>query len=168
VILRAAAGKRFSLGVFALVQGVIDVEPVWNILTGTYPIHARLHTVAGAVLVGIAAIIPGKYALTRVYATVRRRLVEGRAGAPDWLLAELTPITWTGATLGGLLGGLSHPLLDAVIHSDVTPFAPWLGGNPLLVRGSFVWMHVACAATGAVGLALWFAIGRRGAGAGSG
>lgn len=34
---------------------------------------------------------------------------------------------------GALLGAYSHVLLDALVHSDVEPFAPILSGNPVFL-----------------------------------
>jgi len=33
--------------------------------------------------------------------------------------------------LGTYLGGISHILLDMLVHSDMTPFYPWIEGNPM-------------------------------------
>lgn len=52
---------------------------------------------------------------------------------------------------------LSHVALDALVHADVQPLAPWVAGNPFFVAGSFVAVHVACAVTGALGFARWYA-----------
>lgn len=160
VLVKAVAPRWFSLGVFALVQVVIDIEPVWNILRGRYPVHAHLHTLVGATLVGLAAALPGKYLVSAVNAVVRLRLAD-EAGIPPWLLAQFGPVPWPAALLGALAGGLSHPLLDALIHPDVAPFAPWRPGNPFYLRGSFVWVHVACALIGALGALAWVAAARR-------
>lgn len=79
-----------------------------------------------------------------------------------WVLAELAPVSWTSASIGAMVGGVSHVLLDAVIHGDVAPFAPWSRSNLFFVRGSFVWVHFLCAAVGVVGLLLWHTLAKRG------
>ncbi|MBI2158990.1 MAG: hypothetical protein HYU25_01125 [Candidatus Rokubacteria bacterium] len=134
VIVKAACPRWFSLGVFAIVQAALDVEPTWNIVAGRYPVHGGLHTLPGALLLSAAVIVPARHVVARFF-----------------------PVSWTAAVTGALVGGGSHVLLDAVIHPDVVPFAPWLAGNALFVPGSFVWMHVGCAAAGLLGGVAWYA-----------
>jgi membrane-bound metal-dependent hydrolase YbcI (DUF457 family) len=60
--------------------------------------------------------------------------------------------------LGGLAGGLSHPVLDGIMHPDVRPFMPWSDRNPFLGFVSETTLHVACvvaALVGVAGLAFW-------------
>jgi hypothetical protein len=157
LIVKAACPRQFSLGAFALVQVAIDVEPIWNILAGRWPVHARLHTLAGALLIAVALIVPARLGLPALYRAADRALRAVQpAGWPAWLRPG--PGSWTSVSAGALVGGLSHVLLDAVVHSDVRPFAPWSAANPFLVRGSFVWMHLGCALAGAVGLLAWHAL----------
>ncbi|MGH7318184.1 MAG: hypothetical protein ACRELA_00925 [Candidatus Rokuibacteriota bacterium] len=78
------------------------------------------------------------------------------------MLAELGPLSWTNASIGAIVGGVSHVFRDAVIHGDVAPFAPWSRDNPFFLRGSFVWVHLLCAAVGLVGLVLWHVLAERG------
>ncbi len=144
LIVKAACPRWFSLGVFAIVQAALDVEPTWNIVAGRYPVHGGLHTLPGAILLSAAVIVPARAVVARFF-----------------------PVSWTAAVAGALVGGSSHVLLDAVIHPDVVPFAPWLAGNALFVAGSFVWMHVGCAAAGLLGGVAWYARRGRAGGAAS-
>jgi membrane-bound metal-dependent hydrolase YbcI (DUF457 family) len=67
-------------------------------------------------------------------------------------------ISILGVLLGGLVGGLSHPLLDGVMHPDVRPFMPWSDYNPFLGLIGLPPLHLACIASavlGAAGVALW-------------
>jgi len=144
VIIKAACPRWFSLGVFTIVQAALDVEPTWNMAAGSYPVHGGLHTLPGALLLSAAVIVPARAVVARFF-----------------------PVSWTAAVAGALVGGSSHVLLDAVIHPDVVPFAPWLAGNALFVAGSFVWMHVGCAAAGLLGGVAWYARRGRAVGAAS-
>ena len=45
--------------------------------------------------------------------------------------------------------------LDGLMHLDVHPFAPWSAENPLLIPGSFGWVHLVCALVGLAGGLLW-------------
>lgn len=68
--------------------------------------------------------------------------------------AELGPVPWLAALVGALVGGVSHVLLDAVIHPDVRPWAPWANANGLFAPRLFGLMHLLCAAA-VVGMLLW-------------
>jgi hypothetical protein len=160
VALKPLLGARLSLGAFALVQGVIDVESVWNILWDQWPVHARLHTLPGALAVAAVCAAVGKPLCSRLNAALAR-WAAGRADIPAWVCAELTPVTWAGSTLGAALGGLTHVALDGMMHPDMEPLSPWVSGNPLLVYDSFLPIHAACAALGLLGLAAWRALRRR-------
>jgi hypothetical protein len=41
------------------------------------------------------------------------------------------------------------------MDSDRGCLAPWTDANPLLIAGSFEWLHAACLAAGALGSWLW-------------
>ncbi|MFQ5946541.1 MAG: hypothetical protein ACE5NC_09895 [Anaerolineae bacterium] len=161
LLTKAAGPKWFSLGVFTVIQIAIDLEPVGYVLAGDYPRHAALHTLAGSVLLAIAAIVPAKYGLSCLYERIRHRLATSDS-PPRWLVAELNPISWKTAMTGGLLGAISHVILDAVIHLDVTPFAPLSYENPFFVPYSFVWVHVLCGISGGLGLLIWLVRAKRG------
>jgi hypothetical protein len=160
--------NHFSLGTFALVQVVIDIEAVYNILLGHWPVHTTLHTMLGATAVAVLAALCRR-PISWVNRTVLGRWARARAakgsGEPAagslhglaiaTIEAELAPVTWTGALVGAVLGVLLHVPIDAMMHPDVKPFAPWSDANPLFIPGSFEWLHVACLVAGLLGLGLW-------------
>lgn len=160
LVIKVAGPQWFSLGVFTAVQIAIDLEPVWNGLAGNYPLHGPLHTLPGSLLLAIAAIIPAKYGLSGLYKAMRQRHATSD-NTLRWLLTELNPIPWKAAIIGGLGGGVSHVILDAIIHWDVTPFVPFSRTNPLFLPGSFAWVHVLCGIIGGCGLLLWLARAKR-------
>lgn len=55
---------------------------------------------------------------------------------------------------GGLIGGVTHSLLDAIMHVDVQPFRPFLDGNPPLRVISLTHLHLACVVAALVGAGL--------------
>jgi hypothetical protein len=65
------------------------------------------------------------------------------------------PVGFAAATTGAVFGGVSHVLLDAIMHPDLQPFATWKAGNPLLSDGASVWLHLSCIATGMLGTLWW-------------
>jgi hypothetical protein len=153
LLVRAAGRGWFSLGVFALVQGLIDLEPVAHVALGRFPLHGSVHTPPGGLVAALVGALAGKPALSALYGALRPRLA-ARADVPRWLVAELRPITWRAAAGGALTGALSHLVLDALIHHDVRPLWPAVAGNPLLIAGSFGWVHGACAVMGLAGAVL--------------
>jgi membrane-bound metal-dependent hydrolase YbcI (DUF457 family) len=53
--------------------------------------------------------------------------------------------------MGGLLGAVTHVLLDMVVHSDVAPFCPWSQSNPFYVDGAHGVLSIALT----IGLVVW-------------
>lgn len=143
LVLEGAGPRWFSLSAFAATQVIIDMESVTNILLNRYPVHTHFHTVAGASLIALAVIVVGKRPLTWA-----KRKVAALLRVPT------TPISWTALIAGALFGGLSHIALDAVMHADMTPLAPWRLDNPLLGAVSLATLHLLCVITGIVGLLL--------------
>ena len=170
LIFKAVLGRRMSFGAFALANCVIDVESAANLLLGRYPVHDHLHTFAGSLPVAVAVAVVAPRPLSRLNHWVRTRgvdalaqqyLGQNRASSVARLARHISldpalqPVTWAAGTAGAFLGAVSHVLLDAVIHADMDPLAPWREENPFLLSGSFVWMHVACAAAGVAALWAW-------------
>jgi len=125
------------------------------------PLHGPLHTLAGASLLALATVAPSRYGLTAAYAALARRL-RGDGRGERWLRGELGPVSRTAAAAGALVGGVSHVLLDALVHPDVLPLAPWRQGNALWVPGAFAWTHTASVVLGVAGLLAWVGRGRGG------
>ncbi len=160
--LAAKAGLRhaFSLRVFVLAQVLIDVESALRLALPTGTVHGPLHSLAGAAAAGLAAAVVGKplvHSLTMPLRTLLARV----EGMPAWVVEQVVPVGWTAALVGGLFGGVSHALLDAVIHADVQPFWPFTARNPFLREGSFYPMHMVTALVGLLGGAAWLALARR-------
>lgn len=151
---------HLSLGVFAVVQIAIDIEPVWKSLTSAPTLHGPSHGLLVALAISAVLIVPAKYGVTWFY-RVLRGLIERHGRSFVRLAAELRPVRWSGAVVAAAFGAISHVLLDAVVHADVRPFAPWTDANPLHVPGSFWWVHGVCATLGVAGMVWWLIAGRR-------
>lgn len=141
LLLKGAAPERLSWSAFVAAQVVIDCETLYHILRRDYPLHRELHTFAGAGTAGLAA--------AGALLVLRGLLPRGRL-APA-LAAELSTAP---VVLGGLLGGLTHPVLDGLMHADVRPFLPWSEANPLLGLMDLDLLHLGCLAAGLAGAAL--------------
>lgn len=142
MLVKAAAPRRFSWTAFVLTQVIIDCETLYNIVLRRYPLHRELHTFWGATAAGIGSALLMLGAL-RVLPMFKK---------PSPVLGSETSAQaiWAGA----VLGGLSHPLLDGMMHDDVQPFSPWSTANPFLGVMDLGILHLSCFVAGIVGLIL--------------
>jgi membrane-bound metal-dependent hydrolase YbcI (DUF457 family) len=144
LLVKALLQGSFSLMVFGWAQIIMDLQPLVVILTGKGHLHGFSHTYVGAVLIGIASALTGKYA-----AEYGLRLI----GQVRYL-----PISWPVAISSALIGSFSHVLLDSVMHADVQPFAPFLLNNPTLGFLSVEALHKFCLYSGLLGVGLYLVI----------
>jgi membrane-bound metal-dependent hydrolase YbcI (DUF457 family) len=137
------------LTTFVAANVAIDLEPLYHLLRGDYPIHRSFHTVLGATTIGLltAAAVTFVFQLALHVPSLQAAL--GRL--PVDLRAEFS---LSSALIGGAIGGASHSLLDSLVHPDVLPFAPWLSQNPFLGSAHPDALLDTLVATGAVGLVL--------------
>ena len=149
--LKGLARPVFSWCAFAASQVLIDCETLYYLLRQQYPVHRFFHSFLGATAAGLAA--AGLWLLIARVVTV---------ALPD-LMVSLTRSTspvrsefsFPAVFLGGLVGGISHPFLDGIMHPDVRPFMPFSNNDPFLGLIGVGTLHVACllaAVLGAVGL----------------
>jgi hypothetical protein len=143
LLIKSCAPRRFSMLAFVAAQVIIDVESLYWLLRDEWPVHRLLHTFIGGAIVGAVVTV----VLNRIGRTdAGRRLGEryrlvGEAGA--------LPVA-----VGGLVGGLSHSLLDGIMHADIQPFRPISGANPLLGWISVFDLHLACVVMGLAGIVI--------------
>ncbi len=152
LLFKAVSPRNLSLTAFTATQVAIDVETLHFIVRNEYPLHRVCHTLLGASLVGLvtAGVVFGCAAM------FRRRLQaaagpERESGFTGAFRAEVSAV---GTVTGGLVGGITHSLFDAVMHSDVRPLEPWIDGNPLLGLLEPVPVAVACVGAGVLGFAI--------------
>ncbi|MBI4821338.1 MAG: hypothetical protein HY791_34080 [Deltaproteobacteria bacterium] len=142
-----AIAPRFSLGAFALVQGIIDVESVGNILLSRFPIHATLFTFAGSFAVAAIVSVVGAPALRVVYRWLRP--------SHGWYREQLGPPSRREVIVGAVLGAVLHVVPDAMMHPDLHPFGPWSTANPFLFEGGFGAVHLVWGVLSILGFAAW-------------
>lgn len=141
--LAVLARRRVSFVTFCAANVLIDVESLYNLVTGGFPVHAFFHSYIGATLAGIAAVFA-----VRLARSIARR----------WELSNL--FGWfdeTNASLvaGALIGAWSHVVLDSVMHADIAPFAPFSAANGLYRIVPVDVLHGFCAASAVLALALF-------------
>ena len=125
LIVKAAAPSQFSLTAYTLANVAVDLEPLHHIIRGDYPLHGPFHTLPLATLTGLLVGV-GVSLLLKVFRTVSSKDTDRKY--PDALHAEFRLPT---SIIGGVLGGLSHSLIDSLIYTDFHPFAPLSAQNPL-------------------------------------
>jgi membrane-bound metal-dependent hydrolase YbcI (DUF457 family) len=139
-LVHSAAPRLFSFLAFCGANVLVDVEPLYYMLTDQYPIHRFFHTYVGATLAGLICIL--LFALARRFAMPLLRLL------------RLENLGLRAVALGAFAGTYSHVLLDSLMHADMRPFAPFSHANPLLTWVSLRALHGFCLLAGVAGLAV--------------
>jgi len=137
IAVKAMLQRRFSIVVFSWSQIIIDLQPLYVILTGHGKYHGYSHTYLGATLLTLVATVIGKY-----LGELGFRLV----GKPEYL-----PIRWPVAFVSAFIGCFSHVFIDSVTHKDVSPFAPFSYINRLPGIISNKTMMILCVIIGIIG-----------------
>jgi hypothetical protein len=138
--IHALAPKHVSFLAFCAANVLIDVEPLYFMLTLQYPVHRFLHTYVGASLISVATLA--------LFASLR--WLASRLPLPNpfgWRELGLWPVA-----LGAAAGSYSHIVLDSIMHPDVAPLAPFSNANPLLRAVSLGTLHWSCVVAGLVGV----------------
>lgn len=161
-VMKVIAPGYFSLTVFAFAQLPIDLEPLYYMAMNEYPLHRFMHTFAGAALAAILAVVVGRplceAALRWWNAHLDARLAHR--------LSTDSKIPLAAAASGAVIGAYSHVALDAIMHADIRPLAPFSQANPLYGLTSIAMLYWACAIAGLLGLlaAAVYAVRRNGPG----
>jgi hypothetical protein len=152
LFIKSLAPASFSWTAFVAVNILIDCETLYYLLQHQSPVHRTLHTFVGAMLAG-AATAAG---MLGVIAFARWAMDDGVTSllsSRPWLAAE---ISTAGVAVGALIGGLSHPLLDGLMHRDIRPLLPWSTLNPLLGVIGVDLLHLGASLAGLLGIViLW-------------
>lgn len=150
-LLHAAAPRHVSFLSFCAANVLIDLESLYNLVHRREPVHAFFHTYVGASLV-IAAL---------VLLFLGLRALIGRARWPA--ARRWRPLTLRPVIIGATLGAFSHVMLDSVMHGDIQPLLPFSPSNALWGAIPLGVLHLACIASGVLGLLVmatrWFVMG---------
>lgn len=142
--IHALAPRQVSFLAFCAANVLIDIEPLYFMLTHQYPVHRFFHTLIGALLIAILTI--ALFMGARAFA--------GRYWLPN--LFKWRELGVFAVTIGAILGSYSHIVLDSLMHSDITPLAPFSDANPLLKLVALNTLHLGCVAAGVVGVVILF------------
>jgi Domain of unknown function (DUF4184) len=150
LLIKGIAARWYSWTAFIAVQVVIDCETLYYLSRQEYPLHRKLHTFVGATVAGVATAA----ALVGIKWLARRaapQLVDSMRIGRSSIEGEISTV---GLLVGGIVGGVSHPLLDGPMHMDIKPFLPWTDKNPLLGVIGVEALHIGCEIAGVIGLVL--------------
>lgn len=152
LFLKAAGPRRFSFLAFATTQVAIDLESWYYLTRDDWPVHRDLHTfVLGAALgTGVGMLIWTLASIVHRARTRWRRILP----TDDALPLVQSEVTLSGALAGGILGGLTHSLLDGIMHADIKPLRPFSSANPLLGMVDLSVLHMGCLLLGVLGILL--------------
>lgn len=157
LIIKPALNRHFSVIAFGLAQIAMDIEPGLGMLTGNAVLHGPTHTLLGATVIG------GLLALLLIFVPV---LVNGILNIVNkevslsglgWL-TEPSPTTKTAIVSGAFLGTFTHIALDAMMHLDMHPFAPFSQANPLLYLLTHDNIYWLCTVLGITGGLFWLVL----------
>ena len=127
LVAKAATPRYFSIPVFAFTQVIIDAEVIVGLaFIGDLSNHAVLHNFATAVLVTLLAVLLRR-PIIQPGARLWNHLTHARTGS---FLHMATRVSLPVTVVSALFGGISHVLLDATTHSNMTPFSPLNHHNP--------------------------------------
>jgi len=134
--------------VFGWAQIIMDIQPLFVLITGDGHLHGFSHTFAGATLLALFSAVSGKY-LSEFGLKVLRISKE-----PNYII-----IKWRVVYISAFIGTYSHVALDAIMHSDVEPYYPLSLQNGFLELISVTQLHQLCMYTGFVGAVVYYAVG---------
>jgi hypothetical protein len=156
---KAGMGRRMSLMVFGFSQVAIDIEPLIRLIRGDAVVHGFTHTFVGATLIGAASVLLGRPVCQLLLDHWRP---PESAGFESFVRGPAV-ISWPAAAWGAFIGTYSHVVLDAIMHADTRPLAPFSDANAFLGLLAAGAMHFWCAMSGAAGAVFilgFFTVGR--------
>lgn len=136
----ALAPKHVSFIAFCGANVLMDVEPLYYMLTHQYPLHRFLHTYVGATVATLAAVV-------LLLACLRFAKRVQLPNPFQWQQLGLLAIV-----LGAALGVYSHIVLDSIMHPDIVPLAPFSNANALYGVISLRALHLFSLGAGLLGL----------------
>jgi hypothetical protein len=140
--IHAIAPKHVSFLAFCSANVLIDIEPLYYMVTGQYPLHRFFHTYIGATIVMVVTALIFLGALNLVSKIRLPNLFQ-------WQNLSSLPI-WLGAGLGSY----SHIVFDSVMHSDIAPLSPFSDANALYRFFSLGELHLFCVLAAIFGLVI--------------
>lgn len=150
MLAKAFGARSFWLTSYIAANVLIDLEVLYYLSRNEPPFHRYLHTYAGGITAGLVAglLMFGVVQIIRRMLPADSRWGERLAQTPRRQLLRQS-------LAAGLIGGVSHILLDSLMHAEMNPFWPLADGNGLAGMISVPALHITLAAMGFFGLIFW-------------
>lgn len=129
---------------------LIDLEVLYYLSRNEPPFHRYLHTYLGGIVMGLLVGL----VMFGVVQIVRRALPSDSRWGERLAKTPKLRLLWQ-SLVAGLIGGVSHILLDSLMHAEMNPFWPLAEGNALVGIISVPALHISLATIGFFGLIFW-------------
>ena len=147
MLIKSLLNGSFSLMIFGWSQILMDLQPLFAMITNEDKLHGFSHTFFGASLIAIIAVLTGKhlseFGLRITGYSNRNKPIK---------------IFWFIAFFSAFIGTYSHVVLDAIMHSDVEPYYPFSITNNFLSILSVQLLHEFCIYSGLIGGGIFYYI----------
>jgi membrane-bound metal-dependent hydrolase YbcI (DUF457 family) len=127
--IKAIIPRHFSWSIFTLTNIFIDLEPITYFIFTGIPSHKFFHSIIGATFLGVVCALFFRKLCGNYIMKWNKNL---HPIDRKWLEVRNTKINLLEAFLGGLIGALTHILLDSLMHEDIKPLFPFSPNNPFL------------------------------------
>jgi hypothetical protein len=140
--IHAVAPRHVSFLAFCLANAVVDLEPLYFLLTDQTPLHRFLHTGIGATVA---------WGVTCLLFAVAIRLAP-RLRLPNWF--QWQALNKVQVAVGAALGAYSHIAIDSFVHPEMAPWWPVMNSNPYYNAVSPTTVHWSCVGAAIVAVVL--------------
>ena len=147
MLIKSLLHGSFSLMIFGWSQILMDLQPLFAMITNEDKLHGFSHTFFGASLIAIIAVLTGKHL------SEFGLRITGYSNSNKPI-----KIFWFVAFLSAFIGTYSHVVLDAIMHSDVEPYYPFSITNNFLSIFSVQLLHELCIYSGLIGGGIFYFI----------
>ena len=154
ILIKAIFQGFFSLIVFGWAQILMDLQPLFVIITGQGNLHGFSHTYIGATLIALISAFTGKWIYEMVMVFIKKDFTEYQKKLFD----VPKKITTGVCIVSAFIGTYSHIVLDSIMHGDVEPFYPINLENNLHLILSIKDLYKLCVYTGMVVILIYFSV----------
>ena len=147
IFIKALLQGSFSLMVFGWAQIVMDIQPLFVLITGEGHLHGFSHTYFGATLLAVFSALSGKY-----LSEIGLKII----GVSN--NSNPVKIVWRVAFVSAFIGTYSHVALDSIMHSDVQPYYPFSLENEVLGLITVPQLHQLCIYSALVGAIIYYSV----------
>lgn len=145
ILIKSVMQGSFSLMVFGWTQILMDIQPLYVMLSHKGTLHGFTHTYLGASLVAAVSVFSGKY-----LAELGLRILA--------IKKYVVKISWKVAVISSFIGSFSHVWLDNIMHSDIRPFAPFSQNMSFYGWLTIEQLHYLCLYSGLTGAVIFFSL----------